>query len=139
MNKLKIAGRTNWSAGANNQPIFQVSVIQDYFILGEDESKIATSYVHRLHDIDGRSAGDVARYRQGYVNADPKNIIIVNQARDRNDFAAQGDYIADQKIRLSTMYLAFIIELSTMYLAFIEQGHSVKKLSKQEYWQINNR
>lgn len=86
MNKLKLAGRSNWSAGANNLPDKRVT---KYFRLGSSDAKVAKSYVNWMHDIDHGKYGEVAWYGQGYVNAYPNKSTVANQNQDWDLFDAQ--------------------------------------------------
>ncbi|PSU73497.1 Ig-like domain-containing protein [Photobacterium phosphoreum] len=95
MNELKLAGRTNWTTGADNLPN---KLTLKYFILNNDEAKVAFSYVEWLHVIDHGKFGGMAAYGQGYVSADPNHSFVVNQDEAKSDFAAQGKEYAPTTI-----------------------------------------
>ena len=95
MNELKLAGRTNWTTGADNLPN---TTTLDYFILNDNEAKIAFSYVKWLHDIDQGKFGSTSAYGQGYVNADPNNTHVVNEDQAKPSFAVQGKDFAPTTI-----------------------------------------
>lgn len=92
MNNLKLAGRTNWTAGADNIPNDRQRI---YFRLTGDEARTSTSYVNWLHDIDHGLSGDIAVYGQGYVNADPDQIEVVNQQDDSSVYYNEGGATPD--------------------------------------------
>ncbi|MGI2800859.1 Ig-like domain-containing protein [Photobacterium damselae] len=86
MNQLKIDGRDNWDAGADNIPDHYV---QKVFLLNDDDLAVASSYTEWLAKQDG--SVDSSNYGQGYVPLDPNFDFYINQLYSLAGFASQND------------------------------------------------